>query len=216
MIDAGKMLPLFREACVAAKSEGYCTQQVVQALMAVSRHETCFSGCKPFIGANNFGAIQCGVVADKTGKCPESCIPARDTSPTSTGASVSYLGCFEAKPSEAAGVRRFVELMTVRRPLIAAALPSADAGEIAWAMRKSYYFEGFGKTQEERVHNYAAAILRNAQLNAAQLKTEVLITYEPPPPPAEPIGGDTLAGGGFTVAAFTALLVARLTKSEPK
>jgi len=210
MIDANKMAPLFREACITAKGLDYCTPQVVQALMAVSRHETCFSGCKPFIGANNYGAIQCGVVADKTGKCPGGCIPARDTSPTASGASIGYLGCFETRESEAAGVRRFVELMTLRRPLIAAALPSADAGEIAWAMRKSYYFEGFGKSQEERVANYAAAILRNAQLNAAQLKTETLVTYEPPPPPVEPIGGDTLAGGGFTVAALTAYIVARL------
>ena len=211
MIDATTMAGSFKAACVAAKGPDYCTDKVVQVLMAVSRHETCFSGCKPFLGVNNFGAIQCGVVADKTGKCPGGCIPARDTSPTSTGASVSYLACFEARPSAESGVRRFVELMTVKRPLIANALPSGDALQIAWAMRKSYYFEGFGKTQEERVNNYAAAIARNAQLNAAQLRVTNQITYQPPPPPEPPpVDGDMLAGGVLTVAALWAGMRARI------
>lgn len=211
MIDANKYAPTFKAACIALKGEIYCSPTVVQGLMAVSRHETCFSECKPFIGAHNYGAIQCGAVADKMGKCPANCIPARDTSPTASGANVAYLGCFRAKPSADEGIADFVRLMVVQRPLIAEALPSGDARQIAWAMRKSYYFEGFGKTQEERVENYAIAIERNAKANAAQLKTELLVTL--PPLEDEGIGTVDLAAGSTAAALMIAALIRRLAKA---
>lgn len=211
MTDAAKYAPIFRSACVSLKGEAYCSPKVVQGLMAVSRHETCFSECKPFVGAHNYGAIQCGVVADKMGKCPANCIPARDTSPTATGASIAYLGCFRAKPSAEEGIADFVRLMTVQRPMIAEALPSGDARAIAWAMRKSYYFEGFGKTQEERVENYAVAIARNATTNAAQLRQELLVTL--PPPPEEGIGTVGEAAGATAAALMIAALIRRLTRA---
>lgn len=212
MIDATKYFPVFRQACTSLKGEAYCSPTVVQGLMAVSRHETCFSECRPFTGAHNYGAIQCGVVADKIGKCPANCIPARDTSPTATGASIAYLGCFRAKPSAEEGIADFVRLMTVQRPLIAEALPSGDARAIAWAMRKSYYFEGFGKTQEERVENYAVAIARNARLNATQLQAEQLVTL--PPPEEEGIGVVDVAAGSTATALVVAALLKRLTKGS--
>lgn len=206
--NATKYIPLFQTTCEQMKGPAYCSPTVIQGLMAVSRHETCFSECKPFLGVNNFGAIQCGVVADKQGKCPAHCIPATDTSPTAGGGSIPYLGCFEAKPSVEAGVARFVKLMTLDRPGIAAALPSGDARELAWAMRKAYYFEGFGKTQEERVENYAKALDRNAKLTATQLGAEQLITLPPLPDP--PLTAEEAAG--FSVAALFAGLIARITR----
>lgn len=208
MIDANKYAGTFKAACASLKGEAYCSPQVLQALMAVSRHETCFSDCKPFVGAHNYGAIQCGVIADKQGKCPANCIPARDTSPTATGASIAYLGCFRAKATAEEGIADFVRLMTVQRPLIAESLPSGDARQIAWAMRRSYYFEGFGKTQEERVENYAVAIARNAKTNAAQLRQELLVTL--PPPEEEGIG--TVTAGVTATSLVVAALIARLTK----
>ena len=214
MIDVTKYQPIFKAACTALKGESYCSPTVVQGLMAVSRHETCFSECKPFIGAHNYGAIQCGVVADKAGKCPGGCIPARDTSPTASGGNIAYLGCFRAKSSADEGIADFVRLMTVQRPLIAEALPSGDARQIAWAMRKSYYFEGFGKTQEERVENYAVAIARNAKANAAQLKTEQLVTL--PPLEEEGIGTVDLAAGSTATALVIAALLKRITKGSDK
>lgn len=214
MIDASKYSPSFKTACVALKGEAYCTPKVVQGLMAVSRHETCFSECKPFIGAYNFGAIQCGTIADKAGKCPGGCIPARDTSPTASGGNIAYLGCFRAKPSAEEGIADFVRLMVVQRPLIAEALPSGDARQIAWAMRKSYYFEGFGKTQEERVENYAIAIERNARTNAAQLRAEQLVTL--PPLEEEGIGTVDLAAGSTAAGLLIAALLKRITKGSDK
>lgn len=213
MPNAVSYRPIFQAACERLKGPDYCSPTVVQGLMAVSRHETCLGECKPFIGTHNYGAIQCGVVADKHGKCPDACIPARDTSPTSAGTSIAYLGCFEVKPSVEAGVARFVKLMTVDRPKIAAALPSGDAREIAWGMRRSYYFEGFGKTQEERVENYAKAIKVNADRNAAQLGTATLIEMPPPEPPLDPpLTAEEAAG--VSAAAIFAGLIARITRGS--
>jgi hypothetical protein len=212
MIDATKYAPTFRSACTSLKGEAYCSPTVVQALMAVSRHETCFSDCKPFVGAHNYGAIQCGVIADKAGKCPANCIPARDTSPTATGASIAYLGCFRAKPSAEEGIADFVRLMTFQRPLIAEALPSGDARQIAWAMRRSYYFEGFGKTQEERVENYATAIAKNAKVNASQLRQELLVSL--PPLEEEGIGTVDIAAGSTAAGLLIAALLKRITKGS--
>lgn len=212
MIDANKYFPTFRSACTSLKGEAYCSPTVVQALMAVSRHETCFSDCKPFVGAHNYGAIQCGVIADKQGKCPANCIPARDTSPTATGASIAYLGCFRAKATAEEGIADFVRLMTVQRPLIAEALPSGDARQIAWAMRRSYYFEGFGKTQEERVENYATAIAKNAKVNAAQLRQELLVSL--PPLEEEGIGTVDIAAGSTAAGLLIAALLKRITKGS--
>lgn len=209
--NPAKFLPMFQAECEQLRGPDFCSSTVVQALLAVSRHETCLGDCAPFIGAHNFGAIQCGVVADKQGKCPGGCIPARDTSPTSEGTSISYLGCFETKPSDELGVRRFVKLMVADRPKIAASLPSGDAREIATAMRASYYYEGFGKTEADRIENYAVAIERNARRNAQQLGTTSLILLPPKePPPDPPLTGEELAG--FSVAALFAGLIARLTR----
>ena len=81
-------------------------------------------------------------------------------------------------------------------------------------MRKSYYFEGFGKTQEERVENYAIAIERNAKTNAAQLKTELLVTL--PPLEDEGIGTVDLAAGSTATALVIAALLKRITKGSDK
>lgn len=183
-IDVQTHLVLLDQACERLRGPSYCSAFVVQSLAAVARHETCFNECKPFQGTNNYGAIQCGVVADKEGRCPAGCIPARDTSPTSSGASIAYLGCFKTHSTPEEGALAFVKLMTVQRPLIAEALPSGDALQIAWAMRKSYYFEGFGPTEEIRVKGYATAMVRNAESNAREGGFENVVLMPPPPAPS--------------------------------
>jgi hypothetical protein len=71
--------------------------------------------------------------------------------------------------------------MTVQRKGIAASLSTGDAQQIAQAMRDARYYEGEGATQEERVHGYATAILRNARMNAADARVPLLIVLPPPP-----------------------------------
>lgn len=184
----GDQLHRIRDACVQLRGPVYCTDTVVQAVGALARHETGFGQYKPFAAAgfqsNNWGAQQCSVVADKNGQCPANCFPARDTSPTSTGANIAYQACFLVNPTPEAGALSLTRLVTVSRPGIAAALPSGDLQVIAQAMRDARYYEGFGKTQAERVRNYAVALERNGKLNAQQAGAKNLLVL--PPDPAAP------------------------------
>ena len=103
--------------------------------------------------------------------------------------------------------------MTVQRPLIAEALcPPGDARQIAWAMRKSYYFEGSERRRKRRVENYAIAIERNAkeQRRAAQDGAA-----RHPPAASEDEGSAPLTwpradGSGLMIAA----LLKRITKDR--
>jgi hypothetical protein len=218
MIDIAQKFALIRAACVQLRGPDYCSDTVVQALGAIARHETGFSRYKPFFRpakddqpewyAWNFGAMQCGAKADKDGKCPEGCFPARDSSPV-TGA---YLACFQVHPTEEAGVAAFVRLVAVSRPGIAAVLPSGNVRQIAEAMHQARYYEGHGATVEERIAGYASALLRNAQVNAAQARVELLLHEPPPPPPPPP---PTPEEYGLLAALGVAVLAAALRAILP-
>ena len=215
-IDVREKFEIIRGACVELRGPDYCTERVVQGVAAIARHETGFGTYKPFarpgFASHNWGAQQCSVVA-KAGACPSGCFPATDTSPTATGASIPYLACFLVNPDEQAGARSLTRLVTVQRPGIAAALATGDTQQIAQAMRDARYYEGFGKTQVERVANYAAALQRNATLNAQQAGVELALVLVPPEPPIDPpMTPEEL--GGFGVAAIFAGLIARLTRSR--
>ena len=191
-MNVADKLSMIRTACVQFRGPDYCTDTVVQAIAAIARHETGFGEYKPFArpatssepawASHNWGAMQCGAVADKNGRCPENCFPAKDSSPV-TG---QYLGCFQVHPDADTGARALVKLVTVSRPGIAAALPSGDAQKIATAMHEARYFEGFGATVEVRIEGYAKALLRNAEINARQAGVPLLISIPPPPPPPPP------------------------------
>lgn len=215
-INVALNLSLIRQVCTELRGTEYCSDTTVQAIGAIARHETGFGTYPPFakgtFASNNWGAQQCSTIA-KAGKCPDGCFPATDTSPTSSGGSIPYLACFIVNDSPEAGARSLVRLVAVQRPGIAAALTTGDAQAIAQAMRDARYYEGFGKDQSERVANYAKALLRNAQMNAAGARVPLAITLQPPPePPPPPIEDGDVAGAGF-FGAFFALLVGRLTKA---
>ena len=166
-------LPTFQGRLRRAQRRELLLPTVVQGLMAVSRHETCFSECKPFIRAHNHGAIQCGTIADKNGKCPSNCIPRGTPAPRAARTWPTW-SCFRAKPSADEGIADFVRLMTVQRPLIAEALPSGDARQIAWAMRKSYYFEGSErrrKSASRTTPSRSSATRRATPRSSRRLKT---------------------------------------------
>jgi hypothetical protein len=222
MIDIAQKFALIREACEQLRGPEYCTDTVVQGIAAIARHETGFGTYRPFArpatsaepawDSHNWGAMQCGAKADKDGKCPEGCFPARDSSPV-TG---SYLGCFQVHPDADTGALAFVRLVTVSRPGIAAALPSGDARRIAEAMYEARYYEGHGATVEERIAGYASALLRNAQVNAAQARVELLL-HEPPPPPPPPPPTPEEYGllAALGIAALAAALKALLPPKTP-
>lgn len=217
-LNVQNKLALIREVCSELRGPDYCTDRVVQAIAAIARHETGFGTYKPFarpgFESNNWGAQQCGVTA-KAGLCPPGCFPATDTSPTATGANIPYTACFLVHPDERTGARSLTKLLTVSRPGIAASLSTGDTQQIAQAMRDAYYYEGFGRTQAERVANYATALQRNATLNAQQAGRELALVLVPPEPPLDPpMTPEELSG--FGVAAIFAGLIARLTRTRPE
>jgi len=222
VIDVPAALARTRAACEALRGPDYCTDTVVQAIAAIARHETGFGEYKPFArpatssepawASHNWGAMQCGKVADKDGRCPPGCFPAKDSSPV-TGA---YLGCFQVHPDADTGARALVKLVTVSRPGIAAALPSGDAQKIAAAMHEARYFEGFGATVEIRIEGYARALLRNAEINARQAGVPLLISIPPPPPPPPPPSPEEMGVlAAIAVAALAGLVRAILPKTTP-
>jgi hypothetical protein len=217
-MDTAHQIAILRDACVTLRGADYCTPAVVQGIAAVARHETGFSSLKPFHKpataaapewySYNYGAQQCGTVA-KNGVCPDGCFPATDTSPTSTGASIPYLACFLVNPTEQAGAESLARLLTVRMRGVASALPSGDCQVVAQAMRDARYFEGFGKTQAERVRGYAEALCRNASSNAKEAHEALVLVLPPPPDPPPPsdlsiLGGLVLSGLGFLARAYRA------------
>lgn len=211
MIDVVGQLDVLRGACVAVRGEAYCTPTVVQAMGAIARHETCFNTCRPFVDKGNYGALQCGQKA-VGGKCPEHCFPATDTSPTSSGGSIPYLACFQDHgDDEAAGAFTFASLVAFKMKGVALALPSGDARTIAKAMREAGYFEGFGRTQADRIEGYAVALQRNAAQNAADAFLPNLILLPPPAPPPQPVVPPEVQGG-MIGALIVGLIVAGIRR----
>lgn len=215
MINVREKFTLIHEACKQLRGPAYCSDTVVQGIAAVARHETGFGTYFPFakkdgFASHNWGAQQCNTIA-RQGQCPADCFPATDTSPTATGASIPYLACFQVNASPEAGALSLVRLLTVQRPGIARALETGDAQVIAQAMRDARYYEGFGKTQAERVRNYATALERNARINAAQAGVENAISL-PPIEEVEGIGTVDVAAGVTATSLLVAALIARLTK----
>ena len=215
MIPVREKFDVIQRACEQLRGPTYCTPKVVQGVAAVARHETGFGTYFPFakkdgFASHNWGAQQCSVVA-REGRCPDGCFPATDTSPTATGASIPYLACFQVNASPEAGALSLVRLLTVQRPGIGAALSTGDAQVIAQAMRDARYYEGFGKTQAERVRNYAVALERNARLNATQAGVELRISL-PPIEEVEGIGTVDVAAGVTAASLLVGALIARLTK----
>lgn len=216
----GERLQLVREVCRELHpGSDYCTDQVVQSVAAVARHETGFGTYAPFarpgFASHNWGAQQCNHIADKNGACGAGCFPAKDTSPRDDGSSVAYQACFIVNPDAHAGALSLTKLLTVSRPGIAAACTTGDLHQVAQSMRDARYYEGFGKDQEERVHNYEVALERNAKLNATQAGVELVVSVPPPEPPPEADpnsdGGITL-GYGVGFGLFFVALLRKLTK----
>lgn len=147
-----------------------------QALQGVAWLETRYGGgwgIKTF----NMGAIQ-------KGKPP--CDPAdsfeyTDTTPTSSGASIPYRICFKKYATAADGFMDLARVVYKRRPSVLMAAQSGDLYEVSTALRKTYYYEGFGKTQAERIANHHRA-LRAAVVRIARALGERMPDGSLPPP----------------------------------
>jgi hypothetical protein len=142
---------------------------MLELVQATTGHESVY-GCpdKPavWVGSGNHGAYQ--------HKCPPcatarrlgqpwdplgGCFSASDTHPNPDGTSTSYGVCFRSYKSHLDGIRDVVRWIR-RHARTLAATRTGLVLEFSTALRADGYYEGFGKTQEERIENHAKSITK--------------------------------------------------------
>jgi hypothetical protein len=131
------------------------TLNELRMLLAVALHETTFgAGWKDEgAGSNNMGAIHAnkGWPGDSWGGV--------DTSPTSTGGSISYAQAFRKYPTAQEGWEDLVRVLYVQMAAVRRAAATGDPREVAKAMRAAKYYEGSGATESERIGGYEQALV---------------------------------------------------------
>lgn len=126
----------------------------LRMLEAVALHETTFgAGWKgDGVGSFNMGAIQ----ADKN--WAGETFGATDTHPTATGGATSYDARFRKYATALDGWTDLVRELYLRRSSVRKAAASGNPLSVAKAMRATSYYEGSGKTEDERIRGYAQAL----------------------------------------------------------
>jgi putative peptidoglycan binding protein len=118
-------------------------------------------------GSKNWGAVQ-----KKRPPCDETSFLYTDTHPNADGTSTAYSVCFWRYATDAEGAAGLMRVMygTVERPK--KALERARAGDlygVSAAMRAAGYYEGFGKTQADRIANHFRALSNCVRAICAEL-----------------------------------------------
>lgn len=136
--------------------------QVVQGVgWLETRYSTAWRGAG--IGSFNMGAIQC--CRPKRGPaaqlfCPESTFLYVDTHPLDNGRSEEYSVCFKSYDTEEDGFFDLVRTTYLihNRESVLKAAQSGSVWHCSEKLRDTGYYEGFGKTREERISNHAKAL----------------------------------------------------------
>lgn len=141
-----------------------------QALCGVGRLETRYGdGWKNAgVGSNNIGAIQ----AAHPPCDPSTMFQYTDTHPNPDGTSTAYSICFRkyARPED--GWADLVRVMYGTRDNPKRALAEATRGNlygVSAAMRAQGFYEGFGKTQSDRINNHYKALYASVLAAATAL-----------------------------------------------
>lgn len=136
----------------------------LQAIQGIARLETGYAtgwGTPEGRASHNWGAIQ--ALPDD----PNS-FAATDTHPTSSGGAVKYQARFKVYPDDVAGAA------AIARWLRSHGVPDAVVGGgNAWAlssaMHAAHYYEGSGRTVQERIANHRRRFLDNVRALAGKL-----------------------------------------------
>jgi hypothetical protein len=163
-------------------------RSVCQALQGVCWLETQYGqGWKgQGAGSNNWGAVQ-------GGRPPCNLVTGfqyTDTHPNPDGTSTPYSICFKRYGSPVLGCADVARIMYGTPAKQKAALERAIAGDlygVSAAMRAQGFYEGFGRTQAERIANHHKALLR-AVTRIAQAIGEPMPSGSEPPPPTLRLG----------------------------
>ena len=160
----------------ARKNAGPMPLQIYQITHAVSSHESSLGqGWKESgKGSNNTGAVQ-------SSNCdPNVSFEYTDTHPNPDGTSTPYRVCFKKYASLEDGVLDQIRYQFKEPETFQAAL-RGDLWGVAAGMRKSGYYEGVGKTQDDRIRSYYVALERNLKKIAAAMQEPNLFIAAPVP-----------------------------------
>lgn len=156
------------------------TQDEVQPLQGVGWLETrCLAWGKAGqlsfnMGADQFGHPPCN---------PDKSFEYVDTHPLPDGTSETYRICFRKYKNKRAGWGGLADVMYRQhdRHVVLEAARSGDIYAVSRTMRETGYYEGYGKTQEERIAHHFKA-LRDAIIREARELGETLPGGEALPP----------------------------------
>jgi hypothetical protein len=124
----------------------------VRALAGIGNLESHYGD--GFGSNNNIGAVQAG--PDWTGET----FIHKDTHPNPDGTSTTYETKFRKYPTRKAGWEDLaIQAFSVRgRSSVRAAAKNSDWAGVSRALYKTGYYEGFGKTEDERIDNHVKAL----------------------------------------------------------
>lgn len=188
------------------------TQPELQCLQAVAKLESSYGdGWKPpGNGSNNYGAIQAG------SSWSGATFQYTDTSPQPDGSNKSYVTKFRKYPTPIDGAIDLVKVVYQNRGRDKLALVPAGKGDtlgFSRGLHASGYYEGFGKTVDDRIANHHKAVA-NAIYEMADALHESLpadLASKPRPRPTLKLGAR-----GESVAELQRLLNLRLMAEQLK
>jgi hypothetical protein len=191
------------------------TTPELQCLQAIASLESSYGEAwkPPGNGSHNFGAIQAGSWTGPT-------FQYTDTRPNADGTSTPYVTKFRKYATPSDGAVDLVKVVYLNKDRVKNVLTPATAGKslsfsaglfatkdaaVAQAVKTKYgvqptgYFEGFGKTADERIANHHRAVVASIRAQALALDEELPADIE-----AMPIKPELLRVGskGATVVAL--------------
>lgn len=147
----------YGEAALRERLPNDVSRPVRQALCGVGKIETGYGD-----GWRGAGAGSNNIGADQSGHPP--CNPAtsflyRDTHPNADGSSTTYEICFGKYATPEKGWGRLVHVMYEQRPSVLREAENGNLYGVSYELRQTKYYEGFGKTQADRINNHYKALL---------------------------------------------------------
>lgn len=120
------------------------------------------------VGSWNMGAVQAG----RPPCNPDTAFLYTDSHPNADGTSTKYQICFRKYPGPVEGMADVARILYKQMKIVPSSIRA-----VSTQMYEKHYYEGFGKTKEDRINNHIKAITANLQ--------RITTALGEPMPPAE-------------------------------
>ncbi len=147
------------------------SNEELEAVMAVGRHETIFATAKfrggvgP--GMHNHGAVQC-CKPDANGECPSNAFLSQDTTPQAGGGDVVYSVCFKRYDTDVDGAADLIRIVG-NKPLALLKATGGSLSGFAAGMYLQGYFESTNASQATSV-KYKPVILAIQKMGVGEAR----------------------------------------------